>query len=118
MNREQVISFVDSLSKGLHPVTGAPVPEDLSGAPEVTEALETAAALLRAAATRPAAAGARWTDDEDARLCREFDNGGQIRELAREHGRTVGAITSRLVRLGRIDPDSVKTRERGAQLAS
>jgi hypothetical protein len=41
-----------------------------------------------------------------------------IAQMALQHGRTSGAITSRLVKLGRIDPAAVKTRERGARAAS
>ncbi|HEX7152914.1 MAG TPA: hypothetical protein VF618_15610 [Thermoanaerobaculia bacterium] len=64
------------------------------------------------------AAGKRWTDDEDARLCRAFDDGVPVGELAARHGRTNAAITLRLVKLGRIDPSEVQWRDRGARVAS
>ncbi|MGZ5433179.1 MAG: hypothetical protein ACXW31_16970 [Thermoanaerobaculia bacterium] len=48
----------------------------------------------------------------------EFDAGTTIREIALKHGRTSGAITSRLVKLGKIDASTVTSRDRGARLAS
>ena len=63
-------------------------------------------------------AGTPWSAEEDARLCREFDAGMTTAQIALQHGRTSGAITSRLVKLGRIDPATVKSRDRGAQVAS
>jgi hypothetical protein len=37
-------------------------------------------------------------------------------QIALQHGRTSGAITTRLVKLGRIDPAMVKSRDRGARV--
>lgn len=103
MQRDEVISILDSLSEG-QPA-------------HVAEALAAATNLLRKN-VRPASAGRKWTDEEDALLCREFDEGIAIRDLARQHGRTSGAITSRLVKLGRIDASAVTSRDRGARVAS
>ncbi len=127
MQREQVISYVESLANGIDPTSGGRIPHEAFGATEVVQALFSAARLLRdggaagagpAVTGRPPAAGAAWTAEEEARLANEFDSGMPIRDIARQHGRTSGAITSRLVRLGRIDPTAVTTRERGARLAS
>ena len=49
-------------------------------------------------------AGAPWTKDEDERLARKFDEGAKLASLASIHRRTLGAITSRLVKLGKIAP--------------
>jgi hypothetical protein len=126
MDQDQVITTLDSLANGLDPTTGSRIPHDLFQSPDVIRALFAAANLLRERptgaratppASRPASAGARWNDEEDALLCREFDAGTPISDIARQHGRTSGAITSRLVKLGRIAPDAVKVRERGARVA-
>ena len=101
MRRDEVISILESLAHGQPEV--------------VIEALTTATNLLRTK-TRPESAGRRWTDEEDALLCRAFDEGVAASELAKQHGRTSGAITMRLVKLGRIEPGAVTTRERGAQV--
>lgn len=50
----------------------------------------------------PGNAGAPWTSDEDTDLLQSFDAGKTIRELSIDHGRTEGAIRSRLIRHGRI----------------
>jgi hypothetical protein len=44
-----------------------------------------------------------WTTEEDERLRTRFENGLSVSALARELGRTDGAIRSRLARLGLID---------------
>lgn len=101
MQVEQVVSILDSLAAGASPE---------SFGSDAQQAISTAAALLK---SRPAAAGARWTDEEDARLVGEFDGGTAVPELARLHGRSRAAITLRLVKLGKLDEASVKVRGRG-----
>ncbi len=44
--------------------------------------------------------GMRWTDEEDERLIAEFRSGMKVAEIAKAHGRTKGAIRSRLQRHG------------------
>ena len=102
MELQQVVSIVESMAAGVDPASDAGV------------ALTTAAGLLRQRETnRPAAAGQRWSEEEDALLAHEFDGGMAVADIARQHGRTKTAITLRLVKLGRLDPDAVKARERG-----
>lgn len=133
MDRHQVVSTLDSLANGIDPTTGGLIPHDLFHSAEVVRALFTAANLLRGADQAetvraesspaplrpgPSSAGSRWTEQEDTLLCHAFAGGTPIGDIARQHARTRGAITSRLVKLGRIDPASVKTRERGARVVS
>ena len=47
-------------------------------------------------------AGRPWSAGEDALLAQAHEAGMTIAELARAHERTTGAITARLVKLGRI----------------
>ena len=101
MQVEQVVSILDSL--------GAGAPPELLQSEEVRQALRVASDLLR---QRPAAAGARWTEEEDAQLLTAFDAGTPLPEIARTHHRSRGAITLRLVKHGRIDADVVKPRQR------
>lgn len=51
---------------------------------------------------QPRNAGKPWTELEDHKLEDEFDSQMPIAAIAQEHGRTKGAIESRLVRLGKI----------------
>jgi hypothetical protein len=131
MEKQQVISILESLAHGNDPVTGLPIPIDAFHSADATRALFTASDLLRRTngsgeVLDPAssgkktltAAGAPWSAEEDVRLGAEFDAGMTVAQIALQHGRSSGAITSRLVKLGRIDPATVKTRERGAKIAS
>ncbi len=52
--------------------------------------------------SQPRNAGKPWTAIEDRKLEDEFDAKMPIATIAQEHGRTRGAIESRLVRLGKI----------------
>lgn len=47
--------------------------------------------------------GSRWTEEEDARVTEEFKSGMKISEIAKKHGRTNGAIRSRLQKHGLIN---------------
>jgi len=128
MDREQVIAVVESLANGTDPSTGARIPLDTFHSADTIRALFAAGALLKTDAatavrrqvgsTKLASAGAPWSTEEDERLCQEFDTKMTVGQIALQHGRSSGAITSRLVKLGRIDPSAVKSRERGARVVS
>src|SRR5687767_3239866 len=100
MQVQQVVTILDSLA-------GAS-PERFQSA-DAQEALLAASALLK---QRPAAAGARWSDEEDVQLAERFDGGTAVAELARLHGRSRAAIELRLVKLGKLDEAQVKARRR------
>ena len=129
MDRQHVITVLQSLANGVDPQSGDAIPYNAYHAAETVRALFTATALLKETDAPPPAgrrrqsaalpsAGTPWSAEEDARLCREFDAGMTTAQMALQHGRTSGAITSRLVRLGRIDPATVKSRDRGARAVS
>ena len=50
----------------------------------------------------PRNAGKPWTDIEEKKLLDEFDAGMTTSAIAKEHGRSRGAIESRLVNLGKM----------------
>ena len=50
----------------------------------------------------PKNAGQLWTELEEEKLLDEFASNMPITDIAEEHGRSVGAIESRLMQLGRI----------------
>jgi hypothetical protein len=122
MELQRVISILESLGHGIDPSAGTAISCEALQPDDVRNALLAAGAILRnpvptttlspAPRPRPAAAGARWTDAEDAQLCSEHESGMAIPEIARQHQRSRGAITSRLVHLGRLDPATVKVRQR------
>src|SRR5688500_20409160 len=106
---EHVVSILESLANGIDPATDTEIPDSTFRSPEVIRALFTASAMLQqrpddAAATRrsrPAAAGARWSDEEDAEVCREYWAGASFTAIAEEHTRATGGIMRRPVRRGR-----------------
>lgn len=126
MERQEVITSLESLANGIDPGTGRRIPLDAFHSADTVRTLFAAVTLLKSvdpgARTRPkhglTSAGEPWSAEEDARLGVEHDAGMTIGQIALKHGRSSGAITSRLVKLGRIDPSTVKSRDRGAAVAS
>lgn len=120
MDRQQVITFLERLAQGIDATTGAPISiEALRGADAVL-ALKTASSFLAADSARRGnfvAAGTPWSGDEDAELAQEFDSGRTVAQIALQHGRTSHAIRLRLVKLGRLAPETVKGRERTTWVA-
>lgn len=111
MTPTEAKQIIEALAGGVDPATGEVLPEDSPlSSPHVIRALFIAAKALEMTATKPARpaaaapgnAGKGWTADEDRRLLAAFDGGAPVAELARMHGRTTGAIDSRLIRLGRM----------------
>jgi hypothetical protein len=60
-------------------------------------------ALRSLARGGPARLGLPWNADDDAALGQRFDAGETVAELARAFERSPGAVTARLVRLGRLE---------------
>ncbi len=45
----------------------------------------------------------RWTEEEEAQLISEFNRGYSVEVMARRHGRSLGGIIGRLLKLGLCD---------------
>lgn len=98
--------LIAGLADGLDPLTGEILPDDsICNRPEIVRALHAVLSELSPKAARqlPVNAGKPWTEVEENRLIEEFDAGMKISEIAKEHGRTRGAIESRLSSLGKIE---------------
>jgi len=111
MDIQVALGILRKLSDGVNPITGEVFP---SGSPyqqpEIIRALFTTVDALEKIHVEkpnrenlPVNAGKPWTNEEDRILIERFDKGLPIDELSKEHCRTPGAITSRLVKLGRIN---------------
>jgi len=108
--------IIDTLSQGIHPITGEMMPADSPyNAPPVIRALFAVSQALgeknergekpaRAQRQQPPNAGKAWDAAEDARLDAAFAAGQDLKQLAGELGRTPFAVESRLVKLGRLPP--------------
>lgn len=51
---------------------------------------------------------AKWTDDDDARLVDLHRGGTSLPDLSKEFGRSTGAVTARLVKLGELPPEQTR----------
>jgi hypothetical protein len=123
MEREDLIAHLTAWCDGIDPATGAPLPPDHPA--QRTDTLRVLQAALGVitrpdpalgpagdpptavnpprGVAAPTNAGRPWSDAEDTRLAAAHQAGSAIAALARAHERTRGAITARLVRLGRIE---------------
>jgi hypothetical protein len=112
MELQEARAIVNTLSQGIHPVTGEAMPEDSPyNAPPVIRALFAISQALEAGATRPrrqstANSGKPWSAEEDARLNVAYVGGEDLKPLAQELGRTPFALESRLVKMGKLPPRS------------
>ena len=112
MDYSTALGILRRLSDGVDPTTGEMFP---SGSPyqqpEIIRALFTAIEVLEKRCeiaikrdNLPVNAGKPWTEEEQTLLVNRYDKGSTVKELSKEHNRTLGAITSRLIKLGKISP--------------
>lgn len=99
--------LLEILADGVNPMTGELLSRDDScNQPEIIRALHVAVRQLeqktRRAQNLPENAGKPWTEADDRMLARMFDQHCSRKEICAHFKRTQGAITSRLVRLGKI----------------
>jgi uncharacterized protein (UPF0254 family) len=111
MELSEAINIVRLLSEGIDPETGEVLEkENAFNNPQVVRALFVAVSALERVkkiesrkSGLPRNSGKAWTDEEDKNLINAFDEGKNINELADIHIRTKGAISARLIRLGKIN---------------
>ena len=53
--------------------------------------------------SQPERSGTPWTDDEDQQLIDAYEAGQSLQDLVIKHQRTRGAITARLMKLGKLE---------------
>lgn len=102
--------LIEALAKGIDPITGEVLPnESPYNNPNIIRALFQAVKALeylekqeQRERSLPSQAGKPWSDEEDQELLAEFDAGNKLVAIASHHGRTEGAISSRLAKLGKL----------------
>ena len=107
---EHHLAILEALADGVDPFTGDELPhESIYQHAKVLRALQVGIKALKKQnqkeqkqAKLPGKAGKPWTDEEEKRLLDAFDEGTTPKQLAEIHGRTLGAIQSRLTKKGRI----------------
>lgn len=113
METPRAVEIIRSLADGRDPATGELFPpgspyQQADTVRALFMALEALERRSRVRADRPVdpnrpKMGASWTPEEEQQLRDGFAAHKPIPELATAHGRTVGAITARLVKLGLIE---------------
>ncbi|MEI6835097.1 MAG: hypothetical protein WCL28_14010 [bacterium] len=114
MSPQEAKLIIESLAKGIDPDSGEILPEQgLLHSPKIIRALFLAVDALdigikrdQQKRTQPNKAGRSWSVKEDESLLHMFDSGASIKEIVAKHERTKGAISSRLLRLGRLGTQS------------
>jgi len=112
MDTKRAIQILSALADGVDPYTGEVLPSD-----GPFQEAETVRALFLAIKglenpdikekklkDKPNNAGKPWSKEEDDDLAKGFDAGVTVKELSEKHGRTRGAIQTRLIRIGKIQP--------------
>lgn len=113
MDYSAALSSLQALADGIDPVTGDEFPlGHLFQDARVTRALfvaikavERSAQLDRRKSGLPGNAGKMWSQAEEGEMVKLFDQGIGPKEIALKHGRTLGSIVARLVKLGKIDEE-------------
>jgi hypothetical protein len=115
MDTDRAKEIVRSLADGIDPDTGITFPSDSPY--QRADTVRALYAILEAANSRAGTprrsglpkAGGRWTPEEDEKLRAAFHARkpnlypAVFEDIAIDHGRTTGGITSRLVKLGLIE---------------
>ena len=114
MDKSEALETVEALAHGIDPVTGEILPEDSPfNHPRIIRALFLSINALERlkegksrASDSPRNAGKPWTKEDDQTLLEGYDRGNGAKVIAQQCFRTQGAISARLVRLGRISERS------------
>ena len=117
MDRETVLRHLRAWADGVDASTGNTLPADHPGQrPETLRVIFAVVALLEGMTDTPASsprrtpaggprnAGRPWSSEDDDALASGFDAGETIGAMATRLERTRGAISARLVKLGKIEP--------------
>ena len=102
MDTVRAREIIRSLAEGIDPSTGEVLTkESVFNSPDVIRALYTIWEETAPISTDPLRnAGKPWTETEDDKLRDEFSEKLKISAISKEHGRSYGAIESRLDHLG------------------
>ena len=106
MNTARAIELLSALADGIDPFTGEFLPQNhVCNQPEMIRAFHELLNAIPPSKKKiaPRNAGKPWTEMEEEKLLDEFESGMTSSAIAKEHGRSRGAIESRLVALGKIE---------------
>ena len=110
MEIDRAKELLQQMANGVDPLTGEILPEQhLYNQPDIIRTLHMAINALEKE-SKPKLplsknAGKPWPAEDDNTLCQLYDSGMSTKELAEHFQRSRGAITSRLVRLGKMSAE-------------
>ena len=110
MDIAQAKMILSTLADGINPLTGELLPDDcICNQVEIVRAFHCVLTVLSKVGANdlPPNAGMPWAESEDKLLLNSFMEGKTVSELAKMHGRTKGAISSRLKKLLEIVTDDL-----------
>ncbi len=113
MTIDRATEILRTLAEGTDPLTGEILSDDnVCNRAEVVRAFYCILNELEGKKKTPARnlpdnAGKPWTEEDDMKLVKMYDEGCTKKEMMSCFGRTNGAIVSRLMRLGKIDNRNV-----------
>lgn len=110
MQTYEAYRIIHQLSEGINPLSEEAFPADhFCLESDIQRALKASVPALKSRlkwiqrqAQLPANAGKPWLSEEEDTLNSGFENGDSIDDLAKRHERTIGSITSRLIKMGKI----------------
>ncbi|HOH59978.1 MAG TPA: hypothetical protein PLI73_03625 [Candidatus Cloacimonadota bacterium] len=111
MELDRAIEIISRLADGVNPYTGVILEDDsILQNPDTVRALYKVLEILKKKGSKsservhdaPENTGKAWSAEEDAQLINEHEAGISIAEIAASHQRTIWAISSRLIKMGRI----------------
>jgi len=111
---DEALRIVPALADGADSQTGqACAGDSIVRNPQVVIALHRAVGAMEAQVERekarqsqPSNANRYWSKAEDQQVCEELRQGLDFKEIAKKHHRTVPSIVARLIKLGKIAPNS------------
>jgi hypothetical protein len=114
MEIQEALRIKRALADGVSPETGEALGADAvyQDAPVVRAfhravgALEYLQERERSGKIPPANAGKSWSRAEDQQVCEELRRGIDFHQIAKTHNRTIGSIIARLVKLGKMGPNT------------
>ena len=114
MEIQEALRIMRGLADGVNPANGEALMADAvyQCAPVVRAfhravgALEYVQDRKRSKKAPPAHAGKSWSRAEDQQVCEELRRGIDFHQIAKTHNRTIGSILARLVKLGKIGPNT------------
>jgi hypothetical protein len=114
MEIQEALRIMRALADGINPETGeALMANALYQDAPVVRAFHRAVGALEylqkrehARKTPPPNAGKSWSRAEDQQVCEELRRGIDFYQIAKMHNRSIGSIVARLVKLGKIGPNT------------